>query len=337
MTNKLYDKTKMFIKENYKSLIIFIVFIFLMTFKLPYYISAPGGLINTSSRVDMTTDFKMEGSLNMAYVTEFEGIIPMLLVALVNNNWDIESEEEVTVGSESMETQQFRNKLLLEEANSTALLVAYKNSNISYKKENSKSYVTYVDDLSKTDLQVGDEVIEIDGQKIKNKSQIFKILGSKKIGDKVTLKVLNNKKEKTRHATLIDVNGKAKIGILITETYDLKSDYNIDLKFKSTESGSSGGLMLSLTLYSCLNKIDLTNGQKIVGTGTIDEEGNVGEISGVKYKLIGAVKKGADVFLVPNGENYEDAKKVKEEHNYNIKLVPVKTFNEALEYLKNNK
>ena len=79
MTNKLYDKTKTFIKENYKSLVIFIVIILLMTFKLPYYISAPGGLINTSSRVDMTTDFKMEGSLNMAYVTEFEGIIPMLL------------------------------------------------------------------------------------------------------------------------------------------------------------------------------------------------------------------------------------------------------------------
>lgn len=334
MVNKVYDKTKTFIKENYKYLIIFIVVIFLMTFKLPYYISAPGGLIDTSKRIDMSTDFKMEGSLNMAYVTELEGIIPMLLVALVNNNWDIETQEEVTVGSESVEKQQLRNKLLLEEANSTALLVAYKNSDINYKKENSKSYVTYVDDLANTDLEVGDEIIEIDGQEIKNKNQIYTILKNKQIGDKVIFKVLNNDKKIAKSAILIDVNGEAKIGILITETYDLKSDYNIDLKFKSTESGSSGGLMLSLTLYSYLNKVDLTNGKKIVGTGTIDEEGNVGEISGVKYKLIGAVKKGADVFLVPVGENYEEAKKVKKENNYNIKLVPVQTFNDALEYLK---
>ena len=92
--------------------------------------------------------------------------------------------------------------------------------------------------------------------------------------------------------------------------------------------------MLTLTLYSYLNNIDLTDGKKIVGTGTIDASGNVGEISGIKYKLIGAVKKGADVFIVPVGENYKEAKKVKEEKNYDIKLVPVKTFKEALAYLE---
>lgn len=334
MVNKVYEKTKTFIKENYKTLLLFIVLIFLMTFKLPYYISAPGGLIDTSDRVEMPENMEMKGSLNMAYVTEMDGIIPFLLIALVNNNWDIESTEEVTGGVESIEDQRFRNELLLKEANSTALMVAYENSNIDYSKENTKDYVTFVYPEADTDLEVGDIITEVDGKKIKDKQEIFDLLSTKNIGDKITLKVINDDEEKTKHATLIDAGGEPKIGILVTETFDVESDHPIEITFKNSESGSSGGLMLTLTLYSYLNNIDLTDGKKIVGTGTIDASGNVGEISGIKYKLIGAVKKGADVFIVPAGENYKEAKKVKEEKNYDIKLVPVKTFKEALAYLE---
>ncbi len=334
MVNKVYEKTKTFIKENYKTLLLFIVLIFLMTFKLPYYISAPGGLIDTSDRVEMPENMEMKGSLNMAYVTEMDGIIPLLLIALVNNNWDIESTEEVTGGVESIEDQRFRNELLLKEANSTALMVAYENSNIDYSKENTKDYVTFVYPEADTDLEVGDIITEVDGKKIKDKQEIFDLLSTKNIGDKITLKVINDDEEKTKHATLIDAGGEPKIGILVTETFDVESDHPIEITFKNSESGSSGGLMLTLTLYSYLNNIDLTDGKKIVGTGTIDASGNVGEISGIKYKLIGAVKKGADVFIVPAGENYKEAKKVKEEKNYDIKLVPVKTFKEALAYLE---
>lgn len=334
MVNKVYEKTKTFIKENYKTLLLFIVLIFLMTFKLPYYISAPGGLIDTSDRVEMPENMEMKGSLNMAYVTEMDGIIPLLLIALVNNNWDIESTEEVTGGVESIEDQRFRNELLLKEANSTALMVAYENSNIDYSKENTKDYVTFVYPEADTDLEVGDIITEVDGKKIKDKQEIFDLLSTKNIGDKITLKVINDDEEKTRHATLIDAGGEPKIGILVTETFDVESDHPIEITFKNSESGSSGGLMLTLTLYSYLNNIDLTDGKKIVGTGTIDASGNVGEISGIKYKLIGAVKKGADVFIVPVGGNYKEAKKVKEEKNYDIKLVPVKTFKEALAYLE---
>ena len=91
---------------------------------------------------------------------------------------------------------------------------------------------------------------------------------------------------------------------------------------------------MTLTIYSYLNNIDLTHGKKIVGTGTIDRNGNVGEISGIKYKLMGAVKEKADIFLVPQGENYIEARNLKNEKSYDIDIVPVETFKEALKYLK---
>lgn len=334
MINKVYEKTKEYIKENYKSLIIIIIAILLVTVKLPYYISAPGGTINTKEKVDITSNFKMKGSLNMAYVSEIQGTLPLLVYAIINPNWDIEKEEEVTVGSETIEDEMYRNKMLLEEANFLAQIVAYENSEVPYKIENNKVYVTYVDDLSKTGLKVKDQIIKVNGKKIKEKQDLYNLIKDKKPNDQITFTVIRNQKEKEVNATLINVNNEAKVGVIITETAQIKSDHNINLKFKQSESGSSGGLMLTLTIYSYLNKIDLTHGKKIVGTGTIDREGNVGEISGIKYKLMGAVKEKAEVFLVPRGENYKEAKKIKDEKGYDIDIIPVGTFNEALKKLK---
>lgn len=335
MINKVYEKVKDYIKENYKALLVFIILILVVTVRLPYYISAPGGAIDTSEKIKVNTDFAMSGSLNMAYVSEIQGTIPLLLYALFNPDWDIEKEEEVTVGSESIEDEMYRNQMLLEESNDISLLVAYEYSDIDYQTTNNKIYVTYVDDLAKTSLKVGDEIIAVDGNKISEKQDLYDLISDKQVGDKVKFTVIRDKKEKEVSATLIDVGGVPKVGVIITETLDIKSSHDVDLTFDDKESGSSGGLMMTLTIYSYLNKIDLTDGKKIIGTGTINRDGTVGEISGIKYKLMGAVKEKADIFLVPKGDNYNEAKKLKEEKGYDIDLVPVETFEEALNYLKN--
>lgn len=334
MFNKVYENTKNYIKENYKAILIFIALVLVFIVRLPYYISAPGGVIDTKTKVDVSSSFKLKGSLNMAYVSSMDGSIPMLLYALINPNWDIEKEEEVVVGNESIEDEKYRDKMLLEEANDIAVLVAYDHSNIDYKTTNNKVYVTYIDDLAKTNLKVGDQILKINDIDVKEKQDLYDYTSNMKSGEKVDFVVLRDGKKKNAKATLIDVSGKAKVGIVITETLDIKSDHHIDLNFKGSESGSSGGLMMSLTIYSYLNKVDLTNGKKIVGTGTIDRDGKVGQISGIKYKLMGAVKEKCDVFLVPQGENYIEARNLKNDRGYDIDIIPVESFDEALKYLQ---
>ena len=90
-----------------------------------------------------------------------------------------------------------------------------------------------------------------------------------------------------------------------------------------------------LKVYNALTKEDITHGLKIVGTGTIDFDGNAGEIDGVKYKLLGAVKNKADIFICPK-ENYEEAINLVNNRKLNIKVVGVSTLKEAREYLNNN-
>ena len=332
----LFNNIKKIIKEYYKVIIVYVLILAFFLVEFPYYISAPGGLINTDDKIETTENFKMSGSLNMAYVSEIHATIPTLVISLLNKDWDVEKEEEVKNDNETIEEKDYRNKMLLEESNDTALLVAYKHSDIDYKVTNNKVYITYVDKLADTNLKIGDQILKVDDTEITDKNSLFEYIASKQIGDKITLEVKNiNGDDKKREATLINVLDEPKVGAVVTETFDVKSDEKVNFNFKNRESGSSGGLMLTLTIYSHLNEIDLTDGKTIVGTGTIDINGNVGEISGIKYKLIGAVNKGADVFLVPVGENYEDAKKLKEERNYDIELVPVATFEEALKYLEN--
>ncbi len=332
----LFNNIKKYLKEYYKVIIVYVLILSLFLVEFPYYISAPGGLINTEEKIKTTENFKMKGSLNMAYVSEIHATIPTLIISLFNDDWDIEKEEDVKNDNETIEEKNYRNKMLLEEANDTALLVAYKHSDIDYSIENSKVYITYIDELANTNLKIGDQILKVDDKKIKDKNDLFTYIASKKIGDKISLEVKDiNGENKKRTSTLINVLDEPKVGAIVTETFNLKSNKKVEFNFKNSESGSSGGLMLTLTLYSHLNEIDLTKGKTIVGTGTIDINGNVGEISGIKYKLIGAVNKKADIFLVPAGNNYKEAKKVKKEKGYDIELVPVKTFEDALKYLKN--
>ena len=90
---------------------------------------------------------------------------------------------------------------------------------------------------------------------------------------------------------------------------------------------------MSLILYNALTNQDLTHGKTIVGTGTIDKDGKVGAIGGVKYKIMGAYKNKADIFLVPE-DNYAEAMEVNEEKGYNLTIVSVSTLKDAVLFLE---
>ena len=92
--------------------------------------------------------------------------------------------------------------------------------------------------------------------------------------------------------------------------------------------------MLALTIYNKLTPEDITKGKKIVGTGTIDIKGNIGQISGIEYKLKGAVSQKADLFFAAHGKNYEEAINLKKKYNYKIPIIGVSTFDDALNYLE---
>ncbi len=328
MLNKLYESIKKIIKENYIFLSILIIVFFVSTFKLPFYIMLPGGIIDISDRVIVEDSHGENGELNMVYVVEMHATIPTYLLGLLFDDWDIFKEEDIT-NNVDVEKIDFVNRLALEEANLNAMIVAFNESGESIEVKNEKVYVSHVFNEAKTNLEIGDQILEINNQKVNNKLDLLSILDMYTTGDEITIKTDNGDKT----AELITVNENAIIGIQIIEIKDVVTDLNVDFNFNKSESGPSGGLMMSLSIYNSLIEEDITKGRNIIGTGTIDELGNVGAIGGIKYKIKTAIKNDADIFFLPY-ENYEEAKQVVLEDNLEINLVPVNSFEEAISYLK---
>lgn len=326
-----------YLKSRYKILILFVFLLFISTYKLPFYINATGGLLDTSSRVKVENSNKVKGKFYMTYVNEIEATIPLWIISLFNNNWDIVKTEDITYGNMTIDEVITYGKITMKETSKDAIVVAYNKANLKVEENNIKTVVVYKDDKAKTNLKIGDQITRINGTKITNFNSLDSFIKDLKVNDKLDIEVINNGKTYKRYANMIKLEDKVKIGIVLLETRDVVTDPLCTMKYESNESGSSGGLMTALTIYNYITKYDLTKGYKISGTGTIDKEGNVKEISGVKYKLAGAVKNNAKVFLVPAGANYKEAIKLKKENNYNIEVVSIKTFDDAIEYLVNMK
>lgn len=334
MTNKLYINFKKILKENIFTL--FTILIVVLSFiRLPYYINAPGGITNLDKKIVIDNEYKNNGTFNMAYVREYRANIFILLYAWLNPNYDIYKKEEYLSTNDTYETMKYRESLELEESLDNAVILGYKLANEKIDVISDDIYVTYIYSIADTDIKIGDKILEVNSNKVNSSNDILSILNELDIDSKVNIKVINKNKEYTRYAYVKEVNDRKILGIYLTHNKEYEVDRKIDFKFKKNESGPSGGFMLTLEIYNELINTDITHGYKIVGTGTIDENGNVGSIGGVKYKLKGAVKKHADIFFVPAGENYEEAIEEKNKHNYNINIVSVSNIEDALEYLMN--
>ena len=93
--------------------------------------------------------------------------------------------------------------------------------------------------------------------------------------------------------------------------------------------GPSAGLALTLGILDSLGNGQLTGGHRVAATGTIDLQGNVGDVGGVAQKTVAVRQAGAEVFLVPPGE----LAAAKSEAG-SMKVYAVSTLAQALDDLK---
>lgn len=332
-TNKLYEKTKKFLKNNYKFLIIYGILLLLFTVRLDYEVYTPGGLSNLNKRISVDNPYESKGSLNLTYVNAKKGIIPMILLSYIIPSWDLVSIDDSRIEDEDYIDILARGKIDLKSINGNATITAFKKANMDYNIVKNDLTVYYVFNEATTNLKVGDIIKKVDDEVVSDLANFKKLISEKNVGDTVTFTVIRNNKETIKTGKIYESDDSKLIGIYLTSVLEVTTDKNVVFKYKNNESGSSGGLMSALEIYNQLTKSDITKGLTIAGTGTIDMDGNVGEIAGVKYKIMGAVKNKADVFIVP-ADNYEEAKQIVNKYNYKIKLIEAKNFNQVLEDLE---
>lgn len=298
--------------------------------KLPYYVDAPGGVIDISDRIEYEDKSFYDGSLNMLYVTEYVATIPTYIMSYILKDWDLESIEDSKLADESTEDIDIRNKIMLDNSINNAMYVAYETAGKEIIVSSKRHLV--IGSVTDTNLMIGDEIRKVNGKQILSLNDIKDLIAVSNIGDSLVFEVIRDGKEKVVKESIKDIDGDKALGVVLITDLDYETNPEIELNFKDSESGSSGGMMLALSIYSAISGEDILKGRNIAGTGTIDLEGNIGEISGIKYKIIGAAKNGIDVVLVPSA-NYDEAIEVKKEYGYKFPIVKVDTFEEAVEYL----
>ena len=322
------------LKEYKIYLIVTVIAIIVFNIKLPYYIMAPGGIIPIDDRIETENSNESKGSINLLYVTQYNGNVSSVLLALLLKNWDIGKLEDVQISNETPKELHKRNQVMLENSMQNAIFVAYKEAGKEIKITGKKNII--IGTTEENNLKINDEIISINNIEVEDINTLKQEIANTEVGKTVKIKVKRDNKELEYDIPVSLKNNQKIVGVLMITNYEYELDPKINIKFKNSEGGSSGGVMMATSIYNAITENDITKGLNIGGTGTIDIEGNVGEIDGVKYKIMGAVKNDMDIVFVAK-ENYEEAIKTKKDNNYDIEIISIETFNDVITYLENYK
>jgi PDZ domain-containing protein len=89
-----------------------------------------------------------------------------------------------------------------------------------------------------------------------------------------------------------------------------------------------------LALIDELTPGELTGGQNIAVTGTIQLDGSVGAIGGLRQKASAVSQAGVDWFIVPAAQGEADIERARRAGGEGLRIIPVATVDEALAALE---
>lgn len=308
-----------------------------------YYITRPGSAIDLAPMIEVEGGKKDEtGTFMLTTVRMGEANLAWYVYAQVSPDAELMQKELVVSQGESNEDFVKREQAVMDNSQKLAEAVAFKLAGYDVKVEKQGVWVMGTIDgyPAKKELKIGDVITSVDGVPTPEAKDLLQILSKKKAGDTVLLAYVRDGQEAKTMLTLVTLPESKSVGIGVRP--DNKQDIVIPKKVNIASQGIGGpsaGLMMTLEIYDQLKTdADMTKGYKIAGTGTIALDGTVGRIGGINHKVVAADKAGADIFFAPQDtpgadSNYEEALATAKRIGTKMRIVPVKTVNDAVAYL----
>jgi PDZ domain-containing protein len=185
-----------------------------------------------------------------------------------------------------------------------------------------------------------DEIVSINGVEVTEVTQVAEAIRSEPIGTTFEIVVrrdgvevdgaMQDDVEQTVSVTSGDNPedaGVPYIGIGVGEYYS--AGFPIDFTLEDI-GGPSAGLIFATGIVDKLTADDLVAGQHIAGTGTIEPDGSVGPIGGIRQKLAGARDAGATLFLMPAEHCTEAEGHIPD----GLTVTPVETLADGIEAIR---
>ncbi|WP_168188730.1 S16 family serine protease [Thermoflavimicrobium daqui] len=302
-----------------------------------YMVITPGEMLNTKEMIQVDQGTKSKGDY---YITSFEQGPANAISYLFSFTGIIKVEPMPPLDEQKMDVE--KGKADLENSKLSAMTAAIRKAGKDVKYEH-KGWEVLKDD-TKYGIKKGDLLQAIDGISLKSSEEFFlpdliKYYEKKKVGDTVTYQILRGEETLEVKTKLVEQNGQKIDDLNLRLSVKQKAEFQSPVKvnFKKLDlGGPSAGLMMTLDILDELLPEDLTKGNKIAGTGTISADGKVGIIGGENYKVLSTIDTGVKVFFCPK-ENAKLAQETVKKYDIKVKVVPVATLDEAVEYLRNMK
>jgi PDZ domain-containing protein len=186
-------------------------------------------------------------------------------------------------------------------------------------------------------LDPGDRLLAIDGVELEGVEDITAQLAGKRPGDHVDITIdrpdageMTVTVELTRSPTEPE---RTIVGFVPFDTRRVELPFELDIDTGQI-GGPSAGLAFTLTLIDELTPGELTGGADVAVTGTIELDGSVGAIGGLRQKASAVEQVGVEVFLVPASQGEDDIATAERAAGGDVRLVPVATLQEALDALE---
>lgn len=334
-------------------ILVLALFAIAFLYPLDYYISKPGGAYKLSPIVEVEDqDQDDEGELRLLTIALSKATPATYLYQLWTDPQHLLDAGQVRREDEDDETYEVRQLKLMSNSQINAIQVAFEETGNAYELINNGLFIYSVVKNSPADghLKPGDRIVAIDGNEDVSEKALQDFILTKKVGDTIELTIQRDEQVKQVEITLgsiPEIPDRPAVGISYQQDQEIKT--NREVTFQSDEiGGPSAGLMFTLEIMNQLVDEDLSKGYHIAGTGEIAADGTVGRIGGIDLKVKAAADEGVDFMFAPDDElsaevkqanpellsNYEEAVKTVEKLDLDIKVVPVKTIQDALDYLE---
>ena len=302
--------------------------------KTDYYFMAPGPPYQWDIEIEGANAYDYQGNLYQLTVRRDEANYFTYIWAKVDNSVDLYSREVILPKGVTPQELSEISMQNMKTSENVAIAVALNFLEYEIQTQGDGVLVVGVMDDSPVagKLLKEDLIISINNEVINSTTEFIALLRTYEIGDMVSIGLIRKDNEisiETKLIEHIDYENEPMVGFLAStpnERFVFPISVDIDT---GNVGGPSAGLMMALNVYNSLTEFDITKGLKVAGTGTIEIDGSVGPVGGVKQKVIAAKNAGSSLILVPTA-NFDDVKSYIDE---GTNIVAVESFNEALDVI----
>ncbi|WP_172369788.1 SepM family pheromone-processing serine protease [Sporosarcina jiandibaonis] len=333
--------------------IIMIIVAILFVYPMDIYISKPGGAYDLTPLVEVEGgDENDVGTFSLMTISLSKATAASYVYSKFSDQRKILPAKQVRRSGESETEYNVRQNRLMSDSQFNAITVAFDRADIPIDVSfDGVSIMSVLEDGAAAGiLEAGDKIQVVDGVQLTESGQFADIISRKLPDDEVSLTLKRNDDEKNVIVKLKEIpngDGRVGLGVQFLEDRTITAEPEVTMH-TSNIGGPSAGLMFTLEIMNRLLDEDLTKGYNIAGTGEMLEDGTVGRIGGADFKVIAASRKGVEIFFAPDDElpkevldknpglqtNYEEAVAMAKKIGTKMKIVPVKTIDDALEYLE---